>query len=427
MVRLVIATEEVQPLWIVDEDILSAAGQPLVLRGAVVTPSLKAAMIRHGIERVRVRPDQEEADLDWRPGEVLPAGLVLRARQKVQKLFDDTARRRSLSPRLLDAVVEQTGDIVNRLFEGPLPLFAELRSLARFDDYTHEHSWSVLLLSLALARAAQEKGLLKALTYQDRLTLGVGAVLHDIGKASLPRSLLQKPGPLDEEEWKQMRLHPQKGIDLLRPYDSVMPLSRAIVAFHHERPDGRGYGLAKGSTLQDGHIPELVRLVAIADAYDAMVSSRPYRRARLPFEALDVLKAEGGRQFDEDLAPLMADIVVAFPAGSLLLADDGSVITVLSPGDTSGRGSLPEGLVVATFSERSRGRLGQSLRLGDRSSLLFGAASPEDLAATLLEEGSQDPVRAALDSYPPRLVAAAPLWDELLAHALAREEMTLSR
>ncbi len=421
MFRIVLPVEELQSLWIVDEDILAENGQPLVRRGAVVTPSLKAAMLRHGIERVRVRPDEEVEGLDWTPGEILPPALAFRARRKIQELFSNTVRKRALSPQLLSEVAQQTSDVIDRLFEGDLPLFAELRSLSDFDGYTHEHCWSVLLISIALARAAQETGVIENLHYQDCLSLGLGAVLHDIGKTQLPRPLLQKAGPLDDDEWKLMRLHPQKGIDLLRPYDLLMPLSRAIVAFHHERIDGGGYGLAKGHTLAEGIIPETVRIVSIADAYDAMVSARPYRRAFLPYEALDILAAEAGRQFDDRLVPLMEEIVVAFPAGSLLLLKDGTVATVRSPGDHTGKRPLPECLVVAAFSDAALRHLGASMTLESRSQVILGAVSPDDLIACIAQTQNLNPASLPppLRENPFRLAGAIPLWDELLTHEIS--------
>ncbi|QVL36393.1 HD-GYP domain-containing protein [Aminirod propionatiphilus] len=429
--RVVLPVEELQPLWIVDEDILSANGLPLVLHGAVVTPALKDAMTRHGIVSIRVRTDDEE---EWNPGGPLSPKLVLKVKQDVQKLVVHAVRRRSLSPQLLSNIMEQTSAVVDALFTGEAPLFAELRSLSNYDAYTYEHSWSVMLLSLSLARVAWESGILEKLDLQDRLNLGMGAVLHDIGKTLLPPALLNKEGPLDEEEWKLMRLHPQKGVDLLRPYKLVMPMVRAIVAFHHERPDGGGYGLAKGATLYGGEIPRLVRVVSVADAYDAMVSSRPYRRARLPFEALEILASEAGRQFDADLVPLMERIVVPFPVGSLLLLKDGSVASVRSPGDLKGRRSLPECLVVAAFLSGGRYLPGETFVLRDRSQIALGATGPDDLVGKMVEDVSRQrppfsdtfPL-SLVGALPLTLACALPLWDQLFMASLDKFRAAVAR
>ena len=414
--RVVLPVEELQPLWIIDEDILSPSGLPLVLRGAVVTDKLREAMIRHGIVSVRVRTGDEE---EWCPGQTLPPELVLQVKRDVQKLVTHVSRRRALSPRLLTGIAEQVSAVIDALFSGERPVFAEIRSLSNHDAYTYEHSWSVMFLSLVLARAAWEAGILPRLDRQDRLNLGMGAVLHDLGKTLLPQTLLNKTGPLNEAEWELIRLHPQRGVDLLKPYDFLMPMIRAIVAFHHERPDGGGYGLAKGSTLHGGEIPRFVRIVSIADAYDAMVSARPYRRAMLPFEALQILDDEAGKQFDAELVPLMRQLVVPFPAGSLLLLRDGSVASVQSSGDLGGEFAPPKCLVVAAFRSEGRCLPGETFVLKEASQIALGATTPDDLVSKMADA-------VATGKLPPTgllplsLVSALPLWDQLFMTSLDR-------
>ncbi|MDI9370557.1 MAG: HD-GYP domain-containing protein [Synergistaceae bacterium] len=407
---------EIQPPWVIDEDILSPSGVPLVVSGAPITPSLKNAMIRNGIMTIRVRTPDEKSYDHKSP---IPVGLKATVKQGVQKIMHQTSRGRRISPKLLAEVEGQISILIEALFAGEGHVFSELRSLSNHSEYTYEHSWSVTLFSVVLSRAAWESGVLKRFDYTARLNLGMGAVLHDIGKTFVPPDILDKPGPLDEAEWDVMRLHPKKGFDLLRSYNYLMPMVRAIVAFHHERLDGSGYGLVKGKHLDGENIPMLVRLVSIADAFDAMTSSRPYKRGMLPFEALEVVLDGAGSQFDPDIAPLMGRVVVPFPAGSLLLMKDGSVASVQTPGGLNERSQRPECITVASLSKEVRRPLGDVFTLKDRLDVLLGATCPEGLVERLFKEGDSRMFTRGGDKRI-SLQAALPLWDELFSKALEK-------
>ncbi len=149
------------------------------------------------------------------------------------------------------------------------------------DPYTAGHSFRVSQYALAIARK------IGTFSWEDLSTLEIGALLHDIGKIGIPDSILRKPGKLTPEEYRTIQLHPIIGYEILRDipqFVSALP----IVRFHHERGDGSGYpdGL---TALQ---IPPLVKMVSIADVFDALTSPRYYRGPLSPQEALKTLKAE---------------------------------------------------------------------------------------------------------------------------------------
>ena len=117
--------------------------------------------------------------------------------------------------------------------------------------------------------------------------------LHDVGKVNVPRSVLEKPGPLDPAEWEHVRRHPELGARMLtaREFDDVRPW----VLFHHERPDGRGYPFG----LKAPDIPLEAAIVGVCDAWSALTSDRPYRRALRSHKAATVLVRGAGTQWDE--------------------------------------------------------------------------------------------------------------------------------
>jgi HD-GYP domain-containing protein (c-di-GMP phosphodiesterase class II) len=154
------------------------------------------------------------------------------------------------------------------------------------DRLFRTHALQVALLSVRIGTAL-------GLRPRELQTLELAAKLHDVGKLAVPRSILAKPGPLDDEEWTVVRSHPAEGARLLAPYvpsDDVL----AIVRSHHERWDGAGYP----EGLREEEIPLGARIVAVVDAFCAMIEPRPYRLARDEDAARAELLAEAGRQFD---------------------------------------------------------------------------------------------------------------------------------
>jgi putative nucleotidyltransferase with HDIG domain len=154
------------------------------------------------------------------------------------------------------------------------------------DQYTSDHTEEVVRLAVSVAA---ELGLELEMVRNIEL----GAVLHDIGKVRVPESILNKRGPLDDDEWAVMKTHPEVGERILRPIRSLSAIL-PIVRHHHERWDGGGYpdGLAERA------IPLGARIVSVCDAYRAMTEDRPYRKALPDEQARSELESGAGRQFD---------------------------------------------------------------------------------------------------------------------------------
>jgi len=131
------------------------------------------------------------------------------------------------------------------------------------------------------------------LEHEQRLELAKVGLLHDIGKISIPSEILNKPEPLLPWEWKEIHSHPVNGHRFLSAVVGMAEIAEATLA-HHERMDGSGYPFGRSGN----QIPFMARIVAVADAYDAMVSSRPYRHAYSHSQALQELLRGAGKQFD---------------------------------------------------------------------------------------------------------------------------------
>jgi hypothetical protein len=168
------------------------------------------------------------------------------------------------------------------------------------DDYTGRHSADVG----SLARRVGER---IGMTTAQLAVLEWAARLHDVGKLGVPDAILQKPGPLDEREWEVMRRHPEWGAEMVARVPGLEELAR-LVGAHHERWDGSGYpdGLAGEA------IPLASRVISVCDAFEAMVSRRPYRAPLTVESALRELLASAGSQFDPHV---VAAVEVEFATG----------------------------------------------------------------------------------------------------------------
>ena len=171
------------------------------------------------------------------------------------------------------------------------------RAIEARDAYTRGHSARVTKLAEAVARRLGWS--------EERLaSLRVGGPLHDIGKLGVSDDVLRKEGRLDEEEFAQIREHPKIGARILL---RVTALREALpyVLYHHERWDGGGYPTGKAGK----EIPLEARVLAIADAFDAMTSDRPYRRALTRAEALAELERCAGTQFDPEIVRVFLKVL----------------------------------------------------------------------------------------------------------------------
>ncbi|HEX8158345.1 MAG TPA: HD-GYP domain-containing protein [Solirubrobacteraceae bacterium] len=158
------------------------------------------------------------------------------------------------------------------------------------DQYTAEHSYGVIALSLEIA---DELGL----DEDERRLVEFAALLHDVGKIAVPKEIVNKPGPLSEQEWQIMRQHTIAGQQMLDKVGGGMTDVGQIVRASHEHWDGGGYPDGKAGDA----VPLPARIVAVADAFNSITTTRPYRRAQSPEAAVKELRACAGTQFDPEV------------------------------------------------------------------------------------------------------------------------------
>jgi HAMP domain-containing protein len=205
---------------------------------------------------------------------------------------------------------QMVGNLQQQRGERDETCFASLEALARAidarDAYTYEHSARVAAIGLEIAAAMD-------LPADELIALRRSGLLHDIGKLGVEDHILRKPGPLNDQEWESIRRHPVIGYDMLKDVPFLAP-SLAGVRHHHERWDGDGYP----DRLEGEAIPLAVRILCVADAFDAITSDRPYRTSFSFQFALQTILQGAGSQFDPAVVKAFqsrADRIIALLKG----------------------------------------------------------------------------------------------------------------
>lgn len=179
-----------------------------------------------------------------------------------------------------------------------------LMNMGTVDHYLFQHSLNVCVYSTLL-------GMSSGYTREETMMLGMGALLHDIGKTQISTQILKKPGSLSNDEFELMKNHTVIGYELLKD-EPNMPLLVAHCAFqHHERLDGSGY--PRG--IKDGEIHDFAKWIGIVDSYDAMTTSRIYRAPLLPHDAMERLYAGSGTLYEQRKLQHFRDRVAIYPIG----------------------------------------------------------------------------------------------------------------
>ena len=283
-----------------------AAPRKLPANRPVPTPSLKRVL------PARTTPDPAGAGA-FRP-KIIRHEVMERNLRTIQHIHAQVKQGQALDIRSVDHTVQQT---IQRIVTNK-ELLNSLIDLRVYDEYTYAHSSNVMSLSLVVGAA---------LGYSvDRMrVLGIGALLHDIGKSMVPEAILHKPGKLTAEEFRIMATHPANGIMLLSPYAWATQDIRNIVFQHHEKFDGSGYPLG----IKGDAIAEFSRIVSVVDVYDALISNRPYKKGLPPNVVYEAIVHGAGTHFDPRIVEAFTRFIVPYPAQAWVVLSTGQLARVV--------------------------------------------------------------------------------------------------
>ena len=300
---------------------------PWLRAGTTISPRYREAMLSSGLHAVYV--DDEFSD-----------GIEIRTpvREDVRRQAAETVDHALTGMRgAIDKDRAFTASFVGDMANVAMMLAREIElradeaglafgDLADADAYTFQHSIDVATLGMVIGHRLFTKrgwvdvnGRRRLDKIEDRLLrLGLGLLLHDVGKLTIHEKVLNKPGRLDPEEWELMKSHPVAGVNLLAG-TNVSPLVSVVVRAHHERWDGTGYPDEKAGDA----IHQFARIAAVADVFDAITSERPYKPAAPNSVGVRVIQEGRGTHFDPECVDVFLEVVAPFPPGTEVELSDG--------------------------------------------------------------------------------------------------------
>jgi len=323
-----ISTEQLRTGDRIGRDVVSSADTlPLLRAGTRVSDGYRLALQRYNITAVWIDDGLSDG---IEPLEVLSENTKQRATSAIRDAFRDISQSMSSGQTMpVDTVQEMTevAELIVSEVAGNVHSALALNDLANADGYTMKHSLAVTSLGLSLGlRVMRRFGWIDAHgerrfdAIEQRLsTLGIGLLLHDIGKLAVPAEILQKPGPLTADEWLAMRAHPTLGVGILQHAEGISPLARAVVRSHHERWDGSGYPQGQSGA----QIHQFARIASVADVFDALTSDRHYRRAIPVHQGWEHVVSRSGRDFDPEVVDVFRSSVAPYPPGTGVVLSDG--------------------------------------------------------------------------------------------------------
>ena len=297
----------------------------------LITDKRQIAMIRHeGIQQLWIDLDKSvQAPIPPAPKKAIAQTAFFKeldqaqtifhqGKPQVLAMFNEARMGQGLD---LDYTLDLVDDIAGSITREPTALLSVAR-LKNHDDYTYLHSMAVCGLMISLGKKL-------GLDEHQQRRLGMGGLLHDVGKSAVPLEILNKPGKLTDEEFTIMREHPIVGAQMLMEADAGEDLLD-IALHHHEKFDGSGYP----HKLKGEEISLFSRIAAVCDVYDAVTSDRPYRKGWTPAEAMHRMLSWRGH-FDTALLHAFVRTIGIYPVGSLVRLASGRVALVVQAGEQS--------------------------------------------------------------------------------------------
>ncbi|MBQ4529708.1 MAG: HD-GYP domain-containing protein [Lachnospiraceae bacterium] len=316
-----VSIQDLIPGMRVGVDIYSMWNQLVVPKNTILTQNIIERLRDYEIPYIKISIDDGEPqnntseDLNLSYAERVKSSRTFKEFRKeftnnipvIQDAFNDVVKKHA--PLDIDTLLEKTANVFSKA-EGT-NIFDMIHNMREYDDSTYVHCLNVSLICNVLG---------KWLNYSDSdiEILVLSGMMHDVGKLTIPDSIIKKPGKLTDEEYKLIQTHAARGFEILQ--DQKLPESVKYAALmHHERCDGSGYP----SKLSYDKLDRFARLVSIADVYDAMTSARVYRDSLSPFTVVDIFEKEGLQKYDPECILVFLEHIVDTYLNYRVLLNDG--------------------------------------------------------------------------------------------------------
>lgn len=292
------------------KDVILEDGRLLLLAGFAIKPlyirKFKALNITNVyVEEVPFTPIEEFEE----------ERVYNHAAATIKNIFSSTRKDDNAN---ISAVRDSVDEILQKVIQNETVML-QLTGIRNIDNYTFLHSVDVCIYSTIIG---------KWLGYgkEHLMALGMGAILHDIGKCRVPIDILQKPDKLTDSEFREMKLHTVYGCEIIKNTYRLNSKIANIALQHHEKWDGSGYPLGSAANAID----PLARIVTLADVYDALTSDRVYKKRALPHIAAEYIKNNSGTFFDPYIVESFIHSIAVYGEGTLVLLNTGELGSILS-------------------------------------------------------------------------------------------------
>lgn len=304
--------------------------QPVATRGIIITEALIQKLAQLDISRIKlsreaiihggdglaefiqatIKPNAAEIAIEAGVDLDLSEEARQMATRKVKEIFESC---RYLTKLDLVAIAELATNLINHVAALDSAAF-KLYDLRQHDEYTYYHSINVCVLGTTLFRDQIKNE-------QDLIDLGIGLLLHDIGKSKIDLKILNKPGPLNEEEFTMMQRHVMYGYNLVKGNNDISPLAKELILNHHERANGTGY--SRG--LTEIQLSTFDMIAAICDVFDAVTTNRVYQPKMDIHRAVSILVRGSAKLYQTRLVNAFLRGIGRFPVGTFVMLSNGEI------------------------------------------------------------------------------------------------------
>lgn len=317
-----ISIEQIQPGLILARSIFGSKGQLLLNAGVEIKSQYAYYLKKLGINYIYVLDDRlegvevedvitEETRMEARSlvREMMSNGESKLLKQKSLLLYDEKINR--YVAKIIDELLNKKDIVVN------------LMDLKCAGDYMFAHCVNTCVLATLTATKL-------GFTRSRLVKLATGALLHDIGTVAVPPEIINKRASLTQDEYEMVKKHPLYGYEIFKKSSLFSATAGAVVYQHHELQDGSGYPQG----LKGDNINFLAQIVTVADVYDALTSERPYRKAYMPYQAVEMLSALGQKHFNLKVLQAFLSFVAAYPIGTHVFLSNGEsgLVVANTPG-----------------------------------------------------------------------------------------------
>ena len=293
--------QNAEPGMLVGKSIYNEQGSILVNYHVKLTEKLIKRMTEKGLSGLYI---DDELSADIHVEDLISDELGIKATKALKKMD-------------IDAALQVASDLTEELtLNGDINV--NLVSLRANSDYTYKHSVNVAILSVLTGIGI---GLKKSMLKE----LAAAGLLHDIGKLSIPLEILEKPGPLTEEEYETVKSHSEMGYQKIKGNINISSKTKMGVFMHHENINGTGYPMG----FRGDQIYMFAKIIHIADVYDAITNERVYKHAQSPKEAAEFLMSQAGSMFQAEYVKAFLTYIPFYPKGRNVVLSDGRIAVVV--------------------------------------------------------------------------------------------------